>query len=197
MASYWEHVLRDGLKDCEWFAVMISKNSIKSEWVKAEVHWALDNRKEHFIPIIIDDTSDAAELHLKIIMYQIINWRNNIELAKKNFLSILGEQYPRKCEMAYRLNGKDCHIYINGNITIGRDSVNQIHLSSDGTVSRNHAILKIREETGIKTVWLLDLGTRHGTILNGVRISGICQIFKGDIIHLGETIIEIKDLKLP
>jgi hypothetical protein len=65
----WERSLREGLKSCDWFLVVLSNESVKSEWVEAEVHWALDERKGRIIPVRIDDC-DEADLHLKLRQIQ-------------------------------------------------------------------------------------------------------------------------------
>ncbi|HAC91823.1 MAG TPA: phosphopeptide-binding protein, partial [Planctomycetaceae bacterium] len=40
-ADDWEKQIREGLTSCDWFLVVLSKSSVQSRWVKAEVNWAL------------------------------------------------------------------------------------------------------------------------------------------------------------
>lgn len=74
-------------------------------------------------------------------------------------------------------------------VTLGRSVRNDVCLE-DPFASRVHA--EIRCEG--KTCWLTDLGSANGTFVNGVRISGTVQIFPGDRLHIGETLIEIHPL---
>lgn len=74
-------------------------------------------------------------------------------------------------------------------VTLGRSVRNDVCLE-DPFASRVHA--EIRCEG--KTCWLTDLGSANGTFVNGVRISGTVQIFPGDRLHIGETLIEVHPL---
>ena len=44
-AAEWEREIRQGLARCDWFLVAVSPAAKSSQWVKAEVGWALENRK--------------------------------------------------------------------------------------------------------------------------------------------------------
>ncbi len=72
-------------------------------------------------------------------------------------------------------------------MTIGRSVRNEICLE-DPFASRLHAELRI-EGDGL---WLSDLGSANGAFLNGQRISGTVQIFPGDRIQIGESVIELQ-----
>jgi hypothetical protein len=73
-------------------------------------------------------------------------------------------------------------------ITLGRSSTNDVPLA-DRTLSRVHAKIEGHDGRAV----LVDLGSRNGTSLNGVRIAEPTQIQPGDRITLGETIIEISE----
>lgn len=64
---------------------------------------------------------------------------------------------------------------------LGR-STEALHLT-DGTVSRRHA--ELTPDDGRWT--LRDLGSRHGTRVNGVRIAGAVEIRPGDRVRVGDT----------
>ena len=64
---------------------------------------------------------------------------------------------------------------------VGRSS-EALHLT-DGTVSRRHA--ELTPDDGRWT--LRDLGSRHGTRVNGVRIAGAVEVRAGDRIAVGDT----------
>lgn len=82
----WERSIREGLKSCDWFLVVLSNESVKSEWVEAEVHWALDERKGRIVPVRIDDC-DETDLHLKLRQIQAVDFRSDRALAQQRLLS--------------------------------------------------------------------------------------------------------------
>jgi hypothetical protein len=82
----WERSIREGLKSCDWFLVVLSNESVKSEWVEAEVHWALDERKDRIVPVRIDDC-DEADLHLKLRQIQAVDFRSDRVLAQQKLLA--------------------------------------------------------------------------------------------------------------
>jgi serine phosphatase RsbU (regulator of sigma subunit) len=73
-------------------------------------------------------------------------------------------------------------------LTLGRSSGSDIPLQ-DRTLSRAHA----RIETQGHEVVLVDLGSRNGTSLNGLRLERPAPLKVGDRIVLGETVIDLSD----
>ncbi len=73
-------------------------------------------------------------------------------------------------------------------LTLGRSSGNDVPLQ-DRTLSRAHA----RIETHGDEALLVDLGSRNGTSLNGLRLERPTALKPGDRIVLGETVIDISD----
>jgi adenylate cyclase len=65
---------------------------------------------------------------------------------------------------------------------LGRSEHNQIVIRQD-LVSRNHAMIQ-RTETG--DFYLIDLGSRNGSFVNGSRVSIPARLKDGDLIDLGE-----------
>jgi hypothetical protein len=65
---------------------------VASEWVQAEVHWALEKRKGRVIPILLRDC-DPADLHLKLMRIQYIDFRTNQELAAMRLLAAVSEPH--------------------------------------------------------------------------------------------------------
>lgn len=67
--------------------------------------------------------------------------------------------------------------------TFGRDDNNHFVLS-DRWISRNHAMLQFTD-TG--DFYLIDLGSRNGSFVNGRRVSIPVTIHNGDLITFGQT----------
>ncbi len=70
--------------------------------------------------------------------------------------------------------------------TLGRGSENDIPLS-DKCASRNHAMFQI---VGESSYFLIDLGSRNGSFVNGKRVTIPVSLKNGDRIILGETELE-------
>ncbi|HEY68246.1 MAG TPA: FHA domain-containing protein [Thermoflexia bacterium] len=71
--------------------------------------------------------------------------------------------------------------------SIGRSPSNTIFIP-DAYASARHALLTWREGQW----WLEDQGSRNGTLLNGIRISGPTVVSAGDIIGVGRTQLKLE-----
>lgn len=72
-------------------------------------------------------------------------------------------------------------------IIIGRAEDCDLVLAHDGTVSRHHArIVRDGEKFFIE-----DLGSTHGTFVNGERITGRTELRPGAIIRMGNTYLRV------
>jgi pSer/pThr/pTyr-binding forkhead associated (FHA) protein len=71
--------------------------------------------------------------------------------------------------------------------SIGRAKSSAIVLD-DGYVSTEHALLVQRAGQW----WLEDLGSRNGTLLNGVRLAETAVVSAGDVITIGGTALKVE-----
>jgi adenylate cyclase len=69
---------------------------------------------------------------------------------------------------------------------VGRSDDSDVLIPSD-IVSRNHAMLQ-RSDDG--TFYLIDMGSRNGSFVNGTRVSVPAALNDGDEISLGDTVIK-------
>jgi pSer/pThr/pTyr-binding forkhead associated (FHA) protein len=58
----------------------------------------------------------------------------------------------------------------------------------DMMISRQHCQFILRDDW----VWLEDLGSRHGTLLNGDRISRALPLTDGDVVQMGNQAFEVR-----
>ncbi|MCS7311739.1 MAG: SpoIIE family protein phosphatase [Acidobacteria bacterium] len=72
-------------------------------------------------------------------------------------------------------------------ITLGRSTHNDLCLE-DPLISRLHA--EVREEGG--AYWLVDMGSKNGTFLNGERIQAPVRIQAGDVIQMGRSFLTVE-----
>ena len=75
---------------------------------------------------------------------------------------------------------------IDGTVTIGREPDNTIVLAHDTYLSGHHASIT-RTDGGVMAV---DLGSRNGTFLNGMRLAEPRPLKIGDRIQIGYTVFE-------
>src|SRR5262245_48994747 len=71
--AQWERAIREGLESSDWFLAAISPRAIESEWVRCEVDWGIENRRDHMVPVLLE-ACDPSRLHLKLRMYQYIDF---------------------------------------------------------------------------------------------------------------------------
>jgi pSer/pThr/pTyr-binding forkhead associated (FHA) protein len=76
---------------------------------------------------------------------------------------------------------------VNGEATIGRGGGCNVPLSFDTFASQVHARAQDREGK----LWIEDVGSTNGTIVNGARIDAPRQLGKGDRVQIGETLLEV------
>jgi pSer/pThr/pTyr-binding forkhead associated (FHA) protein len=70
--------------------------------------------------------------------------------------------------------------------SIGRAAHSAIVLD-DGYASSEHALVSLRGRQ-----WQLeDLGSRNGTLLNGVKLEGAAVVSSGDVIAIGDTQLKL------
>jgi hypothetical protein len=73
-------------------------------------------------------------------------------------------------------------------ITIGRVAENDVQLVDD-KVSRHHAVIELQD--GGRVV-LRDLGSRNGTFVDGVRLSGSCVLAGGEQLRFGDQQLRVE-----
>jgi len=77
-------------------------------------------------------------------------------------------------------------------LTIGRHSNNGLQLS-DPTVSGQHAeLLQVNSD-----IFVRDLNSTNGTLLNGRRINELTGLRAGDILHFGSVMLVLHQTELP
>jgi len=86
-ASEWERSILRGLESCDWFLVILSQNSVMSEWVKDELHWAVDNRPDKIIPIRIDN-SELRDFHIRLARIQYVDFRQPSKESRQSLLTL-------------------------------------------------------------------------------------------------------------
>lgn len=71
-------------------------------------------------------------------------------------------------------------------IKVGRSSGNDIVIQNDGYVGRTHCEF-IQDDSG--NYWVVDMNSKNGTFVNGVRRSGKTKLNSNDMVRIGNTML--------
>ena len=93
-AAQWHDEIGAALKRCDWFAVILSPNSVQSRWVKYELVSALNHT--HFIDRIIPilyRPCDFESLSWTLPGFQIIDFSRNTAAGYRDLLRVWNIDY--------------------------------------------------------------------------------------------------------
>jgi DNA-binding winged helix-turn-helix (wHTH) protein len=104
--------------------------------------------------------------------------------------AVTTREEPSTQSPAWRLAYMGRHVLLApGDHVIGRDPAAEI-LVDDVAVSRRHARIRV----GSTSLVVEDLGSRNGTFVNGVQITGPTQLHDGDVVSLGTVALVLERL---
>jgi hypothetical protein len=90
-AQQWHDEIGSALQRCDWFALILSPNSVDSMWVKRELLFALDqNRFENRIIPLLFQPCDYTRLSWTLSSFQIIDFTQTLEGACRQLLRVWG-----------------------------------------------------------------------------------------------------------
>jgi hypothetical protein len=206
----WETRIREGLKSCDWFLVVLSSQSVKSQWVQAEVHWAMDERKGRIVPVLTDDC-DPADLHLMLRQIQFVDFRKDVSEGQRKLVSVwsaaetprimnlwspdyvrsrhelrLVEGPPESKANVYHITGK--HLIGRYTEVPSRYADHSMISVFDCATARAHAVIVLDEDG---CVHLRDLGSSNGSFVNGKSVDE-AQLHDGDLIAVSRTVFQYR-----
>jgi len=218
-AAMWKQEVLQALKQSERVVVVLSPHAVISEWVQAEVHWALENRRGRVIPLLYLDC-DAAELDLRLAQLQPVNFLSSEAAAKARLVALLvdeddEEEFPedtltvartalqiepvektrlRFTARAGPFAGREFAVETRTEAIIGRHRTTCDLRLIDTHVSRAHAKLTVTHGLHGKEIWIQDLKSANGTAVNGKRIPSPVQLELGDEVHIGESTLVLEEV---
>jgi hypothetical protein len=78
-AQQWHDEIGAALQRCDWFALILSTNSVESKWVKRELLYALQqNRFENRIIPLLHQPCDYERLSWTLSSFQMIDFIDNL-----------------------------------------------------------------------------------------------------------------------
>ncbi len=221
-AAVWEQTIRDGLKSCEWFLVVLSPDAVRSNWVQAEVHWAIEHRSGKMVPVIARGC-DPADLNLQLIRYQYIDFSQDRDLFRAKLLAVwsIVEDDSPKLQLRVRIDarkvkeekitkafkryaGDTIGVFRRSAISEGEqlfeiDGFATVGLAADSSfrlfspfVSQIHAAFRVKNIADKNELWVFNLGT-NGTLVNGIDVNEK-KIQPGDVIGIGGIEITILEI---
>ena len=210
LSADWEQQIRGALAAADWIIAVLSPDAARSEWVKAEVHWALDKRKDRVIPVMIQPC-DPSDVHLLLGTLQYIDFRESQEAPGEALLSLMQGATVEKrtaddryeCDSTRMLvaaavtkirfevvdapfSAKELWVTVQHSCTIGRGK-SADHRLLDEWASRVHARIAVTRFEEATLVLIEDLGSANGTFVNDERITDPKAIAVGDIVCIGQT----------
>jgi hypothetical protein len=97
----WERAILEGLKKCDFFLLVMSPRSAISQWVRTEVHFAMNRLRDRIVPVLIEDC-DAVDFHLGLPEIQYVDYRVRDVGAEERLLKAFDVCEPHSAEPAYR-----------------------------------------------------------------------------------------------
>lgn len=87
-SAEWERSILRGLDSCDWFLIVMSTRSAGSEWVKDELHWAIEKRPNKIIPVMIEECN-LRDFHIRMARIQYVDFRNPSRESRGQLLELL------------------------------------------------------------------------------------------------------------
>lgn len=93
-AQQWHDEIGAALKRCDWFAVILSNNSVASTWVKYELMFALNHRqyRDKIVPILYH-ACDYEDLSWTLTGFQMVDFTKTFAAGARELLRVWGLTY--------------------------------------------------------------------------------------------------------
>jgi hypothetical protein len=87
----WHDEIGSALRRCDWFVIVLSPQSIDSDWVKSELLYAFRDNilRDRVVPILYQDC-DPEDLSWKLPEFQIIDFRKSLTDGYRNLFRVWG-----------------------------------------------------------------------------------------------------------
>jgi hypothetical protein len=223
IAADWEHQIREALAAADWFIVLLSPNAVTSEWVQAETHWALENKRGRVIPLMISPCN-PSDAHLRLATLQYIDFTADRLAARDRLLAVMQGRSAgvsagpapvaapapepdatttiiteRRIAQARlwiepaRGLPHECSLAIHNWAIIGRSADTDLRVDDD-FVSRRHARISVLPIAAGKRLTLTDLESANGTYLNREPVVGDQPLVVNDIIEIGNSRLHVREI---
>lgn len=86
--AQWEKEIKLALHSSDGILLVMTPNSVLSEWVKDELSWALENRPGRVIPIMYKECN-LEDFHVRLPRIQFIDFYKDENSARNKLISLL------------------------------------------------------------------------------------------------------------
>lgn len=95
-AQQWHDEIGAALRRCDWFVVLLSPDSVISEWVKRELIYALGkpHYKNRIIPVLLT-SCNWEDLSWTLAGFQMVDFTQNTDDANRELLRTWGVSYRK------------------------------------------------------------------------------------------------------
>lgn len=93
-AKQWHDEIGRALRRCEWFLIILTPDSVRSQWVKREMLFALDDIRynERIVPLLLKPC-DYSRLSWTLPEFQLVDFSGSFELGCRQLLRIWKMEY--------------------------------------------------------------------------------------------------------
>ena len=95
-AQKWHSEIGRALARCDWFIVVLSRNSAESEWVERELVYALNHPqyRDHIVPVL-KERCNYEKLSWTLGGFQFVDFTKDFEGGCRDLLRAWGLEYKR------------------------------------------------------------------------------------------------------
>lgn len=86
--TLYERSIREGLNSSEWFLVVVSPSSARSEWVQDELAWAMDHRPHNRIVPVLLQGGNLNDFHIRLPRIQYVDYVAGSETGRSQLRAI-------------------------------------------------------------------------------------------------------------
>jgi len=96
-AQQWHDEIGAALRRCDWFAVILSPNSVQSTWVQNELLFALNHNRyrDKIVPLLYRDC-DYELLSWTLSNFQMVNFTKKFADGGRDLMRVWGLGYKPK-----------------------------------------------------------------------------------------------------
>jgi hypothetical protein len=102
-AKQWHDEIGEALARCGWFIVVLTPDSVRSQWVKRELLFALnhDRYNERIIPVL-RKPCEYSRLSWTLPEFQLVDLSGNFDVGCRQLLRVWGIDYQPQVKPAGR-----------------------------------------------------------------------------------------------
>lgn len=87
-SDHWERSILREMESSDWFVIVLSSRSAVSDWIKDELSWAIDERPERIVPILIEDCN-SRDFHIRLPRIQHADFRGDRTKGREHLIRTL------------------------------------------------------------------------------------------------------------